>query len=138
MGLYLAAPVMSLRSPLGRVLGMGSAKDGTGHWWSQRVTAVALVPLTLWFVISLLALPGLDYDTVHDWASLPTHGFLASLMVAVLAYHSYLGTNVIIEDYVPSAGTKIASLLLLRFAYVLVGGACIFAILRVAFGFSRL
>jgi succinate dehydrogenase / fumarate reductase membrane anchor subunit len=129
---------MSLRSPLGRVLGMGSAKDGTGHWWAQRVTAVALVPLTLWFVFSLLSLPGFDYDTVHAWASLPMTGFLASLLVAVTAYHSYLGTNVIIEDYVTSTGTKIASLLLLRFAYVLVGGACIFAILRVAFGFSRL
>ena len=129
---------MSLRSPLGRVLGMGSAKDGTGHWWAQRVTAVALVPLTLWFVFSLLTLPGLDYDTVHMWASLPMTGFLASLLVAVLAYHSYLGTNVIVEDYVTSTGMKIAALLLLRFAYVLVCGACIFAILRVAFGFSRL
>jgi succinate dehydrogenase / fumarate reductase membrane anchor subunit len=129
---------MSLRSPLGRVLGMGSAKDGTGHWWGQRVTAVALVPLTLWFVFALLTLPGLDYDTVHGWASLPSTGFLASLLVAVLAYHSYLGTNVIIEDYVTSTATKIAALLLLRFAYVLVGGACIFAILRMAFGFSRL
>ncbi len=121
---------------MSRVLGTGSAKDGTGHWWAQRVTAVALVPLTLWFVISLLALPGLDYATVHAWASLPSNGFLASLTVAVLAYHGFLGTNVIIEDYVHSAGTKIASLLLLRFAYVLVGGACIFAILRMAFGFS--
>jgi len=117
---------------------MGSAKDGTGHWWSQRVTAVALVPLTLWLVTSLLSLPGLDYDTVHAWAALPGTGFFASLTVAVLAYHSYLGTNVIVEDYVHSAGTKIASLLLLRFAYVLVGGACIFAILRMAFGFSSL
>jgi succinate dehydrogenase / fumarate reductase membrane anchor subunit len=129
---------MSLRSPLGRVLGMGSAKDGTAHWWAQRVTAVALVPLTLWFVISLLILPGLDYDSVHAWAALPSSGFLSSLLVAVLAYHSYLGTIVIVEDYVTSTGTKIISLLLLRFAYVLSGGACIFAILRVAFGFSRL
>ncbi len=128
---------MSLRSPLSRVLGTGSAKDGTGHWWAQRVTAVALVPLTLWFVISLLALPGLDYDTVHDWASLPSNGFLASLLVAVTAYHSYLGSNVIVEDYVHGS-IKVASLLLLRFAYVLVGGACIFAILRMAFGFSRI
>jgi succinate dehydrogenase / fumarate reductase, membrane anchor subunit len=138
VGFDLAAPVMSLRSPLGKVLGMGSAKDGTGHWWSQRVTAVALVPLTLWFAYSLLTLPGLDYDTVQAWASLPTNGFLASLMVAVLAYHSYLGTHVIVEDYVVSTGTKVASLLLLRFTYVLIGGACIFAILRMAFGFSRL
>jgi len=129
---------MSLRSPLGRVLGMGSARDGTAHWWAQRVTAVALVPLTLWFVISLLRLPGLDYDTVHTWASLPSSAFLSSLLVAVLAYHSYLGTIVIVEDYVTSTGLKIVSLLLLRFAYVLCGGACIFAILRVAFGSSSL
>jgi len=122
---------------MGRVLGLGSAKDGTGHWWAQRVTAVALVPLTLWFVISLLRLPGLDYETVHDWASVPDNGFLASLMVAVTGYHSYLGTNVIIEDYV-HGGTKVASLLLLRFAYVLACGACIFSILRMAFGFSTL
>lgn len=128
---------MSLRSPLGRVLGMGSAKDGTGHWWAQRVTAVALVPLTLWFVLSLLMLPGLDYDTVREWASTPSTGFLASLLVAVMAYHSYLGTHVIVEDYVHSAGSKIIVLLLLRFAYVLSGGACIFAILRMAFGYSR-
>ncbi len=127
---------MSLRSPLGKVLGMGSAKDGTGHWWAQRVTAVALVPLTLWFVLSLLRLPGLDYDTVRAWASLSSSGFLCSLLVAVLAYHSYLGTTVIVEDYVPSAGPKIIWLLLLRFAYVLSGGACIFAILRVAFGYG--
>jgi len=129
---------MSLRSPLGRVLGMGSAKDGTGHWWVQRASAVALVPLTLWLVISLLALPGLDYDTVHAWASLPSNGFFSSLTVAVLAYHANLGTDVIIEDYVHSTGIKIASLLLIRFAYILVGGACIFAILRMAFGFQRL
>ncbi len=128
---------MSLRSPLSRVLGMGSAKDGTGHWWAQRVTSVALVPLTLWFVLSLLRLPGLDYDTVHAWASMPSTGLLASLMVAVMAYHSYLGTIVIVEDYVHSAGSKIMLLLLLRFAYVLSGGACIFAILRLSFGFSQ-
>jgi succinate dehydrogenase / fumarate reductase, membrane anchor subunit len=129
---------MSLRSPLGRVLGMGSAKDGTAHWWGQRVSAVALVPLTLWFAISLMSLPGLDYDTAHAWIALPLNGFLASLTVAVLTYHSYLGTQVIVEDYVVSSGTKVVSLLLLRFAYVLVGGASIFAILRMAFGFSRL
>ncbi len=129
---------MSLRSPLGRVLGLGSAKDGTGHWWSQRVTAVALVPLALWFVISLLCLPGLDYATVHTWASVPITGFLSILLVAVAAYHSYLGTIVIVEDYVHAAGTKVITLLLLRFAYVLAAGGAIFAILRIALGYSRL
>jgi succinate dehydrogenase / fumarate reductase membrane anchor subunit len=129
---------MSLRSPLGRVLGLGSAKDGTGHWWAQRVTAVALLPLTLWFVVSLLTLPGLDYETVRTWASVPVTGFLALLLVAVLTYHSYLGTIVIIEDYVTSSGMKVLSLMVLRFLYVLAGGAAIFAILRVVFGFQRL
>jgi len=125
---------MSLRSPVGRVLGLGSAKDGTGHWWAQRVSAVALIPLTLWFLLSLLALPALDYVTVRAWLSVPLSGLLAVLLVAVLTYHSYLGTTVVIEDYVHASGTKILSLLLLRFLYVLVGGAGIFAILHVAFG----
>jgi succinate dehydrogenase / fumarate reductase membrane anchor subunit len=129
---------MSLRSPVGRVLGLGSAKEGTGHWWAQRVSAVALVPLTLWFACSLLTLPDFDYDTVHTWLSVPITGFFAVLLVAVMAYHSYLGTIVIVEDYVASEGMKVLSLMLLRFLYVLCGGAGIFAILRVVFGFSRL
>jgi len=123
---------------MGRVLGMGSAKDGTAHWWAQRVSAVALVPLTLWFVFSLMTLPAFDYDTVRIWLSVPISGFLALLLVAVLAYHSYLGTIVIVEDYVSTVGLKVLTLLVLRFLYVLCGGAGIFAILRVVFGFSRL
>lgn len=129
---------MSLRSPLGRVLGMGSAKDGTGHWWAQRVTAVALIPLTLWLLFSLLALPSLDYVTVKTWLAYPMSGFLAVLLVVVLTYHSYLGTTVVVEDYVHAAGMKLFTLLLLRFSYVLAGGASIFAILRVTFGLLRL
>jgi succinate dehydrogenase / fumarate reductase, membrane anchor subunit len=125
---------MSLRSPLGRVLGLGSAREGTGHWWAQRVSAVALIPLTLWFMFSLLALPALDYATVKLWLSYPLSGFLAVLLTAVLSYHSYLGTAEVIEDYVRAAGSKIFFLVLLRFSYVLAGGASIFAILRVAFG----
>jgi succinate dehydrogenase / fumarate reductase, membrane anchor subunit len=125
---------MSLRSPLGRVLGTGSARDGRAHWWAQRVSAVALIPLTLWFFFSLLLLPQLDYLTVHTWLSVPLTSFLAVLLVAVLTYHSYLGTQVVIEDYVHANGAKLFLLLLLRFAYVLCGGASIFAVLRVAFG----
>jgi succinate dehydrogenase / fumarate reductase membrane anchor subunit len=123
---------MSLRTPLGKVLGLGSAKDGTGHWWAQRVSAVALVPLTLWFLFSLLLLPDLDYGTVRVWLSLPISGFLTVLLLAVSTYHSYLGTTVVVEDYVHSAGMKLLTLLTLRFLYVLVCGAGIFAILRVA------
>src|SRR5260370_3122846 len=104
-------PMMSLRRPLGRVVGLGSARDGSGHWWAQRVSAVALIRLTLWFMFSLLALPALDYATVRAWLSFPVSGFLAVLLVAVLTYHSHLGTAEVIEDYVHSAGMKTLSLL---------------------------
>jgi succinate dehydrogenase / fumarate reductase membrane anchor subunit len=125
---------MTLRSPLGRVLGLGSAKDGTAHWWAQRVSAVALIPLTLWFLLSLWALPALDYVTVRTWLSFPLSGLLTVLLVAVTSYHSYLGTGVIVEDYVHAAGNKLLCLMLLRFLYVLLGGAGIFAVLRITFG----
>ena len=134
----LAPSVMSLRSPLSRVLGMGSAKDGTAQWWAQRVTAVALFPLTLWFVFSLLALPDLNFDyRAHLACGSHQCGFLAMLLVAVLAYHSCLGTTVIVEDYVASAGMRVLCLVLLLFLYVLTAGAAIFAILRIVFEFSR-
>jgi succinate dehydrogenase / fumarate reductase, membrane anchor subunit len=125
---------VSLRSPLGQVLGTGSAKDGTRHWWAQRVTAVALIPLTLWFFFSLLLLPALDYETVRAWLVQPVSSLLAVLSVAVLTYHSYLGTTVVIEDYVHSGWAKVVLLMALRFLYVLFCGASILAILRVAFG----
>ena len=124
---------MSLRSPLGRVLGLGSAKDGTGHWWALRVSSVASIPLSAWFLYSLLALPNVDYDSVEAWLKLPISSFLAVLSVTVLTHHSYLGTMVVVEDYVHGA-TKVVTLMTLKFLYVLVGGAAIFAILRVAFG----
>ena len=125
---------MSLRSPLGRVLGLGSAKSGTSHWWGQRVSAVALVPLMLWFVFSLLLLPNLDFETLRAWLQYPITGFLTALLFGVLTYHSYLGTRVIVEDYVHAEAPKLIGLLGLRFVHVLAGGAGIFAILRVAFG----
>lgn len=125
---------MSLRSPLGKALGLGSAKTGTGHWWAQRVSAVALVPLTLWFLFSVLLLPDLDYETLRAWLATPLCGLLACLLVGVLAYHSYLGTMVVVEDYVHAAAVRIATLLALRFAYALAGGAGIFSLLRIAFG----
>jgi len=124
---------VSLRSPLGRVLGAGSARDGTGHWWAQRVSAVALIPLTLWFFWSLLLLPNLDYATVRTWLAVPVSALLAVLLVAVTAYHSYLGTNVVAEDYVHAHAAKLFLLVSLRFVYVLCAGAGIFAILRIAF-----
>jgi succinate dehydrogenase / fumarate reductase membrane anchor subunit len=114
------------------VLGAGSARDGTNHWWAQRVSAVALLPLTLWFFWSLLLLPNLDHATLRTWLSVPLSALLAVLLVAVTAYHSYLGTNVVVEDYVHAHATKLFLVVLLRFLYVLCAGAGIFAILRIA------
>ena len=125
---------MSLRSPLGRVLGLGSARAGSSHWWSQRVSAVALIPLTLWFVIELLALGSADHATVHAFLARPFNGFLCILLVVALSYHSYLGTNVIVEDYVRTPATKIASLLALKFAHIVAGAAAVFAVLSIVFG----
>lgn len=116
---------MRLRGPQG---------SATRHWWAQRVSAVSLIPLSLWFFVSLLALPRLSYSVVKSWIAGPFNGFLAVLLVAVLTYHSYLGICEVIEDYVAGAATKKLSLLVLRIAHVLVGGAGIVSILRIIFG----
>jgi succinate dehydrogenase / fumarate reductase membrane anchor subunit len=101
------------------------------------VSSVALIPLTLWFFFSLLLLPALDYGTVRAWLGQPFEGLLAVLSVGVLCWHSYLGTTVLVEDYVHGSAWKVFALLLLRFLYALIGGAAIFAILHVAFGSVR-
>ena len=124
----------SMRSPLGRVTGLGTAKDGTAHWWAQRLTAVALVPLSGWMLVAALAQPNLDYATVHAWLARPVDAFLAALCVAVLAVHSWLGTTEIVEDYVHGRAAKVVTLITLRFAHTLVGAAGVFAILRLSMG----
>jgi len=125
---------MSLRSPLGRVLGRGAARDGVRHWWRQRLTSVALVPLTVWFVVSLLALPSLGHATLLAWMSQSSTALLLILLVLVAAWHSQLGLRVVVEDYVHGPGMKTLSLVLITFAHVLLAAAGVFAVLRVAFG----
>ena len=126
---------MTMKSPLGRVLGLGSAKEGTEHWWSQRMTAVAMIPLSLWFVFAVLGLPALDYATVSDWMAAPVNAVLLLLLTGTLLYHSMLGTQVVIEDYVHGFA-KVASLVIVRFIYVALAVAAVFAILRVSLGNS--
>ena len=125
---------MSLRSPLGRVLGSGSAKEGTDHWWMQRVSSVALAVLGLWFLGSMMLLPGFDYVTIRQWIGAPWNSVLLLLLGITLAYHSMLGVQVVIEDYVHGPFLKVASLILNKFAHGVVGAAAIFAVLNIAFG----
>ncbi|HYB32707.1 MAG TPA: succinate dehydrogenase, hydrophobic membrane anchor protein [Steroidobacteraceae bacterium] len=125
---------MSLRSPLGRVLGLGAAKEGVHHWWVQRLTAVALVPLSIWFVVSLLALPSLDHATVIAWMSQSWTALLLIVFVLVVTRHSQLGVRVVVEDYVHGAGAKTLTLVVVGFAHVLIGAAGVFAVLKVACG----
>ena len=124
----------SLRTPLGRVRGLGSAKDGTEHWWRQRLTAVANLPLVIWFTVSVIALVDADHATVVAWIRDPVVSILLVLMLANLFYHLRLGVQVVIEDYVHAEGLKIASMVALTFATVLVAAASIFAVLRISFG----
>jgi succinate dehydrogenase / fumarate reductase membrane anchor subunit len=125
---------MSLKSPLGRVLGLGSAKEGTDHWWRQRVSAVALLFLGSWFLYSLLGLQSFTYLEVIRFIGVPLNGVLLSLLSMTLAYHSYLGVQVVIEDYVHTPGTKVVSLLLSRFAHVFVAIAAVYSILVIGIG----
>ena len=123
---------MSLRSPLGRVLGQGSA-GGSHHWWTQRVGSVALIPLGLWFAFSVATLPDHGYETVHAWLAKPWNAVLMLITVPLIAHHSYLGTQVVIEDYVHSKGRKVAVMLFSQFAHVLLAAGAFFAVLKVAF-----
>ncbi|HEX7718455.1 MAG TPA: succinate dehydrogenase, hydrophobic membrane anchor protein [Woeseiaceae bacterium] len=124
----------SLRSPLGRVLGSGSAKEGTGHWWSQRVSAVALLLLGAWFLCSLQFLPDLGHATVVSWLARPWNAVLMILLVTTVAVHSDLGVRVVVEDYMRQPFARTVTLIVLRFAHVLVAAVAAFAVLSIAFG----
>lgn len=124
---------MSLRSPLGQVRGLGSAKTGTEHFWVQRVTAVALVPLTLWFVYALIQLTGADQPTVSAWLREPVNAVLMIALIAATFHHMQLGLQVVIEDYIHGEGIKIACLLIMKGGSLLLAVAAVFAVLKVAF-----
>jgi succinate dehydrogenase / fumarate reductase, membrane anchor subunit len=124
---------MSLRSPLGKVLGTGSAKEGVHHWWLQRLTSVALVPLTIWFAVSLLSLGSFEHVAVITWMAQSWTALLLVLFILVAAWHSQLGVRVVVEDYV-HGGSKTLTLVLITFIHAVVAAAGIFAVLKVAFG----
>jgi succinate dehydrogenase / fumarate reductase, membrane anchor subunit len=122
-----------MRSPLGRAMGLGSAKEGAEHWWMARVSAVALIPLTLWFVASIIAHTGSDYATFIVWLRMPLVSILMVLLLIALFYHTALGLQVVIEDYVHSEA-KFGTLIAVRLGCVALALAGILAIMRIAFG----
>ena len=125
---------MSLRSPLRRVTYLGSAKGGSSHWYAQRVTAVALVLLGLWLVVSLATLGGASHEHVVAWLSSPVAAAFAVLLVLVGAWHALLGLQVVIEDYVGDKGTRLAALLAVKFAFAVAAVIGVLAVLRIASG----
>lgn len=127
---------MSLRTPLSRAKGLGSAGQGSHHWLQQRVSALALVPLSLWFIYSLLSMVSSDYMTVVHWLRLPYVTVLLIMFIVSLFYHALLGVQVVIEDYIDSEWQKFTSLMLVKFLAITGALASVLSILNVFFGFN--
>jgi succinate dehydrogenase / fumarate reductase membrane anchor subunit len=126
--------MVSYRTPLGRARGLGSAKDGVGHWIGQRVSAVALVPLVLWMVYGVIRLAAGDYGFAVHWIQDPLNATLTVLTLAIAFFHMRTGMQVVIEDYIDEALGKSVLLILNLFVCGLAGALAIFSILKVAFG----
>jgi succinate dehydrogenase / fumarate reductase, membrane anchor subunit len=122
----------SRQTPLHRVQGMGASHTGTGHFWRQRVTAAALIPLALWFGFSVLGLAGANEVAAVGYLSHPWNAILMGAFAVTLLYHMSLGLQVIIDDYIHSAGKKIALMLLVRFVMIALMSTCLFALIRIA------
>jgi len=125
-----------MRSPLGRALGLGSAKEGVEHWWLQRITAAALVPLSVWFIIAIIRLVGADIETVRDWVSTPMPAILLVLLLIATFWHASLGLQVVIEDYVHTPLTKLGLVIVVRLGCFAFAVAGIYAVLSMALGMT--
>jgi succinate dehydrogenase / fumarate reductase membrane anchor subunit len=125
-----APHVDMLRSPLGRARGLGSAKAGSAHWWAQRLTAVALVPLTIWFIVAIIQLQGADQHAVVVWLSAPVPLVLMLALIVATFHHLQLGLQVVLEDYVHDRAIELASVLAMKAACVLLALACIISVLK--------
>ena len=120
------------QTPLHKVQGLGAAHSGTGHFWHERVTAVALIPLSLWFLYVMLGLAGTSEVTALQFLAHPWNAILMGAFVAFSLWHAYLGLQVVIDDYIHTAGMKIFLMLVIRFSVIAVGATSIFAIVRIA------
>ena len=123
---------MTMRSNLGRARGLGSAKDGVGHWWVQRVTVVALIPLTLWFAAAVICQAGAGHAEVTAWLASPLPAIAMILLSVATFYHAALGLQVVIEDYVGGEGTRLAAIVAMKLVCFALAVASIFAVLKIA------
>jgi succinate dehydrogenase / fumarate reductase membrane anchor subunit len=128
-----AAKMQVMRTQLGRVRGLGAAHGGTGHWWAERLTAIALVPLTLWFIASVLHLVGAPRAAVAHWAAHPVNVALLAALVVATFHHAQLGLQVVIDDYVHNEAARMVALLLIKGAAALLALIGLFAVLKLAF-----
>jgi succinate dehydrogenase / fumarate reductase membrane anchor subunit len=124
---------MSIKTPYKRVAGLGSAKEGTGHFWHQRLTAVANIPLTLFFIGLLVSLNGASYDETRAVLANPLVAIILLLFMGSGIYHMRLGLQIVIEDYVHGEGARVVALMANTFFALAMGAACVFAILKLAF-----
>ena len=122
-----------MRSPLGRAIGLGSAKEGVDHWWAQRLTAVALVPLALWFVVGVIGLAGADLPVFAAWIGHPLPATLLILLIVATSYHAALGLQVVIEDYVGNDALRFTLLIINKLASIVLAVLGIFAIVKISF-----
>ncbi len=125
---------MNFRTPLARARGLGSAKSGTHHWWMQRLTAAVLVPLSLWFVASLLTVVTADHATAVAWLRVPLVAILASALIVAVFYHAQLGIQVVLEDYVHSESWRLTAIVVTIFLFLLLAATSLFAVLSIALG----
>jgi len=122
----------SAQTPLHKVQGLGAAHSGTGHFWRQRVTAAALAPLSLWFLYVMLGLAGTSEVTALQFLAHPWNALLMAAFVSFGLYHASLGLQVVVDDYIHTAGTKLLLTLAIRFALIAVWAVSVFAIIRIA------
>ena len=125
---------MNLQTPLRRARGLGSAKSGTKHWWAQRVTAVALIPLSIWFVIAMITATGNDYNDARQFIGNPINAVLFSLLIVATFHHAQLGLQVVIEDYVHNKPMVIGLLIITKGTVIVLGVSAIFAVISITFG----
>lgn len=125
---------MSLRTPLGIAKGLGSAKEGLHHWWAQRVTAVALIPLTIWFAFSVACIASSDYQTAVESLSSPLSATLLISLIIAAFYHGALGMQVVYEDYVSTKSTRTACIMGTNLLLLFLAIAAILAVVRIALG----